>query len=73
MIGTGGIHSIIEVKMDKEMTSEDVLGKREAAKRWANHVNADDLVKAKWCYLLVSEADVKTAKGSWSALQGLES
>jgi len=26
--------------MDKEMESEDVLGKREAALRWANYVTA---------------------------------
>ena len=73
VIGTDGMHAIVEVKMNKEMKSEDVLSKREAAQRWANHVNADDKVKAKWCYLLVSEADVKTAKGSWDALQRLGS
>lgn len=66
-----GTHWVVEIKMDKEIGSGDVQGKREAAKRWANHVNADPLVKAKWHYLLVSEADIKTAKGSWSALKKL--
>lgn len=55
--------------MDKEMSSEDVQGKREAAMRWANHVSADRQVRMKWRYLLVSEADVLTTKGSWAALK----
>ena len=40
--------------MDKETASGDVKGKREAARRWANHVNksAKVKVKAKWSYLL---------------------
>ncbi len=66
-----GVHWLVEVKMDKEMGSEDVKGKRVAAKRWANYVSADDLVEETWRYLLVSETDVKTAKGAWSALQKL--
>ena len=57
--------------MDKEMTSETVQDKREAAIRWANHVSADASVRVKWRYLLVSEADVAAAKGSWGALKAL--
>ena len=64
-------HWVVEVKMDKEMSSEDVKGKREAARRWANYVNADEKVRATWRYLLVSESDVDTAKGSWTALARL--
>jgi type III restriction enzyme len=72
VIESGGNQIVVEVKMDKEMMSEDVRGKREAAARWANHVTADDKVRpTKWRYLLVSEADVDTAKGSWSALKKL--
>ena len=59
------------VKGDKEMTSADVQGKPEAASRWANHVSADDQVGVRWNYLLVSEADVEAAKGSWEALKRL--
>ena len=70
-IEKGGTHWIVEVKMDKEVASADVLGKREAAQRWANHVSADSHVKVKWGYLLVSESDVKACKGSWPALKGL--
>jgi type III restriction enzyme len=57
--------------MDKEMASADVQGKREAATRWAHHVSANAQVGATWRYLLASEADVTTAKGSWQALKQL--
>jgi type III restriction enzyme len=66
-----GGHWVIEVKMDKEMRSADVKGKRQAARRWANYVSANEKVATNWSYLLVSESDVKTAKGSWEALKGL--
>jgi hypothetical protein len=46
-------------------------GKREAAKRWAQHVSTDATVGVKWGYVLVSETDVKTATGSWPALRSL--
>jgi type III restriction enzyme len=62
---------VVEVKMDKEMTSTDVQAKRDAARRWANYVSADPAVGATWRYLLVSENDVATAKGSWFALKKL--
>ena len=71
VIGTDGTHWVVEVKMDKEMDSESVKGKREAARRWANHVTADEKVDVRWRYLLASEADVETAKGSWPALKTL--
>ncbi len=71
VIETDGTHWVVEVKMDKEMTSADVQGKREAARRWANYVTADDSVDTTWRYLLVSESDVETAKGSWTALKKL--
>ncbi|HVB22300.1 MAG TPA: DEAD/DEAH box helicase family protein [Ktedonobacteraceae bacterium] len=73
VIESDGTHWIVEVKMDKEVESDDVQGKREAAKRWANHVTADDKVRVTWRYLLVSETDVNTAKGSWGALKKLGS
>lgn len=71
VIGGDDVHWVVEVKMDKEMASADVKGKRNAAKRWANYVTADEQVSVPWRYLLVSEADVETAKGSWRALQKL--
>jgi type III restriction enzyme len=57
--------------MDKEMTAPDVLGKREAAMRWARYVTTDQSVGVTWRYLLVSESDVDTARGSWPALKKL--
>jgi type III restriction enzyme len=66
-----GVHWVVEVKMDKEVSSVGVQGKREAAKRWANYVSADATVRTEWRYLLVSEADIDTAKGSWAALKKL--
>jgi len=71
VIDKDGTHWVVEVKMDKEIGSGDVQGKREAAQRWANHVSADPAVDAKWRYLLVSETDIATAKGSWPALKKL--
>lgn len=64
-------HWVIEVKMDKDMTARVVRDKRDAAKRWANHVSADPKVKERWGYLLVSETDTNTAKGSWASLKKL--
>ncbi len=61
----------VEVKMNKEVPTADIRGKREAAIRWAQHVNADLKVSDSWRYLLVSEDHVKTAKGSWTALRQL--
>jgi type III restriction enzyme len=71
VIDNDGTHWVVETKMNKEMESEDVLGKREAAVRWAKHVSASDDVSVTWRYLLVSEADIETAKGSWEALKKL--
>jgi type III restriction enzyme len=68
-----GPHYVLEIKMDKERPSLDVKGKREAARRWANHVNKSAKVKAKWSYLLAFEEDVKQAAGSWAALKKLAS
>jgi type III restriction enzyme len=71
VVETDGAHWVVEVKMDKEMKSDEVAGKREAALRWANWVNASSDVPERWGYILVSESDVKMAKGSWPALKRL--
>lgn len=64
-----GDHWLVEVKADRDMATEAVQGKRKAAKRWVQHVNADDKTTDTWHYLLVSETDIKTAKGDWDALK----
>lgn len=71
VVAKGGGHWMTEIKMEKEGASPSVLGKAEAALRWVNHVNADPKTGAKWAYLLVLESDVEAAKGSWTALKGL--
>lgn len=73
VVEASGDHYVLEIKMDKEKASEDVKGKREAARRWANHVNTSTKVKAKWTYLLAFEEDVRQAAGSWAALKRLAS
>lgn len=70
-VDADGVHWIVEVKRNKEMTSAEVQGKREAAIRWAQHVNADPRVADVWRYLLVSQDHVETAKGSWTVLRQL--
>ena len=67
-IDKDGVHWVIEVKADRELPTKAVRGKREAAERWANHVNADDKVKSEWRYMLASESDLKNAKGSWPTI-----
>jgi type III restriction enzyme len=60
------------VKADKDIATEDVQGKRQAAKRWANRVNADnDRDDETWHYLLASQSEIKGATGSWAALKQL--
>jgi type III restriction enzyme len=71
VIDADGTHWVVEVKMDKEMSAQDVLGKREAAIRWAKSVSASDEVDVTWRYLLISETDINMAKGSWEALKAL--
>lgn len=71
VIDADGAHWVVEVKMDKEMDTATVKGKRDAARRWANYVSADASVGVAWRYLLASEADVETTRGSWPALIAL--
>lgn len=73
VVESDGDHFVLEVKMQKEMASADVQAKREAARRWANYVNASSKVQSTWSYLLAGEAEVKTAAGSWVALRKLAS
>lgn len=68
-VGSDGTHWLVESKMNKEMGSADVAGKEDAAARWANHVS--DQTGTRWRYLLVSEADIAAARGSWTALKTL--
>lgn len=55
------------------MQAKGGLSERDAAQRWANRVSADADVGATWEYLLLSQNDIKTSKGSWSSLRRLGS
>jgi type III restriction enzyme len=68
---TDSVHWVIEVKSNRDLENEDVQAKREAAQRWANYVSAEEQVGSQWRYLLVSEDDVRAAKGDWTTLKGL--
>lgn len=70
-VSENGTRWVIEVKADNQIGAEDVLGKREAAKRWVNKVNASGISSDMWAYLLVTESDIRAARGSWSALERL--
>jgi type III restriction enzyme len=72
-IETAGSRWVVEVKSDAELESENVKGKREAALRWANHVNHSGKDQHQWGYVLAGESDIATARGSWSALRQLGS
>lgn len=73
VVETDGTHWVVEIKMDRDIASEEVLAKRNAAQRWANNVNTDEKVDVQWRYLLASETDIRAATGSWTALKGLGS
>jgi type III restriction enzyme len=70
-VDRSAVNWLVEVKMDKEMATPEVQGKRNAARRWANYVSADEKTGAEWRYLLLSETDLRAAKGSWAAMKGL--
>ena len=59
---------VIETKADRDLHTDAVLGKRQAAQRWANHVTADERVSDRWQYLLIGESDLAQAHGDWEAL-----
>ncbi|MDP8908497.1 MAG: hypothetical protein M3N47_05110, partial [Chloroflexota bacterium] len=68
LVAGGDQRWVIETKADRDLQRENVQAKREAAQRWANHVSADEHVRERWNYLLVSETDLKQARGDWEAL-----
>jgi type III restriction enzyme len=59
---------VIETKADRDLQTEKVEAKRDAAKRWANHVSTDVRVSERWHYLLIGETDLRQARGDWRAL-----
>jgi type III restriction enzyme len=64
---------LVETKQNREMTSDEVAGKRRAAKTWANTVNSSGQADGEWRYLLLSENDVNDAGGYWEQMKGFGS
>lgn len=64
-------HWIIEVKADNDLRDVDVQRKRQAAHHWATRASLDPQIGQQWRYLLVSETDVDSVRGSWPALKQL--
>lgn len=60
---------LVETKMNVQMTSAEVTGKKRAARTWASTVNNSGEFDGKWQYLLLSENDVKDAAGSWAQMK----
>lgn len=62
---------LVETKADRDMTADEVVSKRRAARRWTNVVNAAPQVDGvQWHYLLLGEKDVEDAQGNWEFLKG---
>jgi type III restriction enzyme len=64
---------LIETKMNKEITSVEVIGKMRAAKTWANTVNNSGKADGTWRYLLLKEDDVNDAGSSWAQMKAFGS
>jgi hypothetical protein len=71
-IDSDGVHWVIEAKSHRDLESEDVQAKREAGQRWANHVSADEKAPPRGAISLVSEDDVKIAKGDGGTQESRE-
>lgn len=67
------VHWLVEVKMNKELESEDVVAKRKAAVTWSNTVTNSGRVDGPWRYLLLSEDDVKDSHSKWAQMKVLHS
>ncbi len=68
LVAAGSDRWVIETKADRDLQTEDVRGKRQAAARWANHVTADERTSESWHYLLIGETDLNRARDDWGAL-----
>lgn len=68
VIDDAGVQWIVEGKADSEMTDENVLAKRDAARAWVQTVNAEPSVSQRWGYILASESII-SASGNWTAIK----
>jgi type III restriction enzyme len=66
-LDTEGTYWVIESKADDSAKDDGVLRKKDAAERWSRAVR-DDGEYGIWRYGFATEADIKQAAGSWTAL-----
>jgi type III restriction enzyme len=66
-LDSDGAYWVIEGKADDSAQDDSVIRKKDAAERWSRAVR-DDGGYGSWRYVFATEADIKQAAGSWSAL-----
>lgn len=72
-VGDTTIYWLVETKMNKEMSSEEVQAKKRAAKTWTNTVTSSGMTDGAWKYLLLSEINVADARGDWGRMKAMGS
>lgn len=71
LVAEGDVRWVVETKADRELATDAVLAKKEAARRWANHVSSSEPIRKRgneWRYLMVSETELFQAKDDWGSL-----
>ncbi|QGP90585.1 hypothetical protein GKZ92_22990 (plasmid) [Gordonia sp. 135] len=61
---------LVETKMNKDITSGEVIAKKAAAETWANTItNSGKVGDDQWHYVLLSETDVEHSHGNWEQMK----
>jgi len=68
LVDTEGVYWLVEGKADKDLTTPEVLAKRDAAHAWVSSVNGATNISQKWGYVLASESVIAGAT-SWLELK----
>jgi hypothetical protein len=62
-------HWLVDVKSDRDLESQEVREKRDAAEWWAGNVTAE--TGTLWRYLLLGQSQITSARGSWEVMKRL--
>lgn len=63
---------LVETKMDKDISSGEVIAKKAAAETWANTItNSGKVGDDQWHYVLLSETDVEHSHDNWEQMKVL--
>jgi len=68
LVDTEGVYWLVEGKADRDLTTPEVLAKRDAAHAWVSSVNSANNISQKWGYVLASESVIAGAT-SWLELK----